>query len=144
MTEKNATATQTVQDETTENAREKSTATAMNVRTETLTSEVYIFDRTGQFIGVEQDGQFVLEINDLGVVNGTHSKPSSHNVHGNLVSVAGVPNLLVRSADGVRAHTGALVNLGGTERYIGMRLILRAAAFLDQEEGVWVGTKVGP
>jgi len=124
-----------------ENRVEK-TAAGATVITLRLRSQVFIFDSTGKFAEVEDDGEFELNIDQAGIVTGRHSHPSPHDVEGSLDNSTSVPNIILRSVDGVRAHTGALVDLGG-ERFIGARLILRSIALADQEEGVWVGTKVG-
>jgi hypothetical protein len=107
-----------------------------------LTSQVMIFDSMGKFVRVDDDGEFNLRIDQTGAVTGEHSRPSPHDVEGTLDNSTNPPNIIVRSVDGIRAHTGALLDLGG-ERFIGYRLILRTTALATQEEGVWVGTKVG-
>lgn len=117
-------------------------AAGLTVITLRIRSQVFIFDSMGKFVRVEDDGEFELEIDQAGVVTGRHSHPSPHDVTGTLDNSTSVPSIIVRSVDGIRAHTGALVDLGG-ERFIGARLILRSTALTTQEEGVWVGTKIG-
>jgi hypothetical protein len=124
-----------------EKSAEKNGSTRDALRTERVRSQVFIFNRLGQFMRVESDGEFVLEIDGAGVVRGTHSHPASHDVSGNLMQTT-PPNIFLSSADGIRAHTGALVTLGAQEHYVGARLPLTERALLEQEEGVWVGTKI--
>lgn len=117
-------------------------AAGATVITLKLKSQVLIFDSSGKFATVDEDGEFELSIDEAGVVTGRHSRPEPHDVEGSLDNSTTPPSIYVRSVDGKRMHTGALLDLGG-ERFIGARLILRSIALTEQEEGVWVGTKVG-
>lgn len=117
-------------------------AAGLTVITLRIQSQVFIFDSLGKFVRREEDGEFVLDVDQTGAFTGRHSHPSPHDVEGSLDNSTSVPSIIVRSKDGVRAHTGALANLGG-ERFIGARLILRSPELFNQEEGIWVGTKVG-
>lgn len=94
-----------------------------------LSSEVVIF-RDGSIFH-ENDGEFDLQINGQDVT-GTHSHPTPHTVTGTLRGVV----ISLDSDDGVRNHTGLLV---GDTRFIGKRE--PRGDSLNQEEGVWVGTK---
>jgi len=127
--EKNSTATVTLEEP----------ATNLTVRRETVESELYIFDRTGVLLEIQKDGTFVLDIDDAkGTVQGTHITPND--VHGTFDSTTRA--IVLRSVDGVRVHTGVEATFDA-KRYIGLKLLLKASAFFEQEEGVWVGTKVG-
>ncbi|MBA3242789.1 MAG: hypothetical protein H0T60_16315 [Acidobacteria bacterium] len=111
------------------------------VRKETWSSEVYIVDSSNVFDRMESDGEFVLEINGAtGKITGTHSHPEPHDVTGKILPT-NPPGILLLSVDGVRAHTGGLKEIDGKQYYIGARLPL-ARLLRQQEEGVWVGTKV--
>lgn len=129
--EKNSTATVTLEEP----------ATNLTVRRETVTSELYVFDRTGVLLEIQDDGTFVLDIDETtGIVSGTHTHPAPHDVHGTFDSATRA--IVLRSVDGVRVHTGVEATFDA-KRYIGLKLLLQARAFFEQEEGVWVGTKVG-
>ena len=95
-----------------------------------LSSEVVVFRSDGSIVH-ENDGEFDLDItgND---VTGTHTHPKPHNVTGTLTGVV----ITLDSDDGLRNHTGLLV---GDSKIIGKRKPKGQA--LDQEEGIWVGTK---
>lgn len=95
-----------------------------------LSSEVVIFRSDGSIFH-ENDGEFDLEITGQDVT-GTHSHPTPHTVTGTLTGVV----ITLDSDDGVRNHTGLLV---GDTRFIGKREPRDDS--LNQEEGVWVGTK---
>lgn len=129
MTEKTKNATAAMTAEAKNTAEEATTLTELR-----LSSQVFIPQTDGS-LRVEGDGEFVLEVT-AGVVTGTHSHPSPHRVSGNLLPTA---NIILTSEDGRRIHTGILVG----NQFIGLRRPLRPLANFDQEEGVWVGTKVG-
>lgn len=97
-----------------------------------LTSTVIIFNDDDEFVRVDDDGTFDLEITPQGDITGKHAHPTSNGVHGSLQN--GV--ITLTSDDGVREHTGFLIG----KTFIGLRIPL-TEALTDQEEGVWVGTK---
>jgi hypothetical protein len=103
-----------------------------------LASIVFIIGDDGELRNIERDGLFDLTIEDGGVVKGTHTRPTLPTPSPNEVTGTLVDNVITLTAPGVREHTGILVG----RRFIGVRRPLSALS--SQEEGVWVGTKVGP
>jgi hypothetical protein len=96
-----------------------------------MDSQVVIFKSDGSIV-LESDGEFDLKINGQ-TVTGTHTHPASHNVKGTLTGNV----IVLDSEDGKRRHKGLLI---GEKTFIGKRKP-NGDALLQQEEGVWVGTK---
>lgn len=132
--EQKAAATMTAKDkreETTETTQPAALVTPLNLR-----SEVIIFNDDGEFKSFERDGRFELDITDPDNVTGTHfhdDPPSENEVTGALRD-----GVITLTAEDVRMHFG--LDLGNA--FIGIRRPLNNN-LLSQEEGVWVGTKVG-
>ena len=128
--EQNAAAAAAATD-TRENSASAKKATLAEMQT--VNSTVIIFDSSG-IPKVESDGDFELTITGEDVT-GTHSHPASHKVTGQLK--AGI--ITLDSEDGKRTHAGVLIG----KTYIGRRKPNKIVDKFEQEEGVWVGTKVG-
>ena len=97
---------------------------------QTVESQVIIFDGN-KILRVDNDGKFKLKITGEDVT-GDHDKPAAHKVKGKLKN----NRINVSSEDNKREHVGELLF---DKFYIGKKFV--NSDELDQQEGVWVGTK---